>query len=152
MKTKSKVLLATFLTILTVSGSLLAHHGTAIFYDIHKVLILKGSVTSFKYANPHSQLYFDVTDDKGKVTHWAAEMRNPRNLESFGHSQKELNEKFAPGAQVTVTGNPSRAGAPVVEFGKAVTADGWCLCNHEGGIGSDAPGAPIQGQDDPGGN
>ena len=76
-------------------------------------------------------------------------MRNPRNLESYGHSQKELNEKFAPGTVVTVTGNPSRAGAPVVEFGKAIrAADGWCLCNHEGGIGSEAPGAPIEGQDD----
>ena len=93
-------------------------------------------MTSFKYANPHSQLYFDVKDDKGNVVHWAAEMRNPRNLQSFGHSEKELNEKFAPGTQVTVTGNPSRAGAPVVEFGKAVLPDGWCLCNHEGGIGT----------------
>lgn len=148
MKTKSAVIFVTLVALLTVSVSLFAHHGTAIFYDIHKVLILKGTVTSFKYANPHSQLYFDVTDDKGKVVHWAAEMRNPRNLESFGHSMKELNEKFAPGTPITITGNPSRAGAPVVEFGKAVLADGWCLCNHEGGIGSDAPGAPIQGQDD----
>lgn len=151
MKTKSMVTLAALLGFLAVAVPLFAHHGTAIFYDIHKVVILKGTVTSFKFANPHSQLYFDVTDDKGKVAHWAAEMRNPRNLESFGHTQKELNEKFAPGAQITVTGNPSRAGATVLEFGKAVTADGWCLCNHEGGIGSDAPGAPIQGQDDPGG-
>jgi hypothetical protein len=149
MRTKSAVILSGVLSLLAVAVPLFAHHGTAIFYDIHKVLILKGSVTSFKYANPHSQLYFDVTDDKGKVTHWAAEMRNPRNLESYGHSQKELNEKFAPGTVITVTGNPSRAGAPVVEFGKAVrAADGWCLCNHEGGIGSEAPGAPIEGQDD----
>jgi hypothetical protein len=149
MRTKSAVILASVLSLLVVAVPLFAHHGTAIFYDIHKVLILKGTVTSFKYANPHSQLYFDVTDDKGKVTHWAAEMRNPRNLESYGHSQKELNEKFAPRTVITVTGNPSRAGAPVVEFGKAVrAADGWCLCNHEGGIGSEAPGAPIEGQDD----
>jgi len=152
MKIKSIFSLAAWLAVLSVTVPLFAHHGTAIFYDIHKVLILKGTVTSFKYANPHSQLYFDVTDDKGKVTHWAAEMRNPRNLESFGHTQKELNTKFAPGTQITITGNPSRAGAPVIEFGKAVTPDGWCLCNHEGGIGSDAPGAPIEGQDDPGGN
>ena len=151
MKTKPMVTLAALLSLATLAVPLFAHHGTAIFYDIHKVVILKGTVTSFKYANPHSQLYFDVADDKGKVTHWAAEMRNPRNLESFGHSQKELSEKFAPGTQLTVTGNPSRAGAPVLEFGKAVLADGWCLCNHEGGIGSEAPGAPIQGQDDPGG-
>ena len=38
------------------------------------------------------------------------------------------------------------SGAPVLVFGKAVLADGWCLCNHEGGVGSDAPGAKIEGE------
>jgi hypothetical protein len=114
------------------------------------VLILKGTVTHFAFSNPHSQLYFNVTDDKGKVTEWAAEMRNPRNLQSFGHTQRELNQKFAPGTPITVTGNPSKSGAPVLVFGKAVLVDGWCLCNHEGGVGSDAPGAPIQGEVDEG--
>ncbi len=134
--------------LMTASASLFAHHGTAVSYDIHKVVVLKGTVTTFAFANPHSQLYFDVTDDKGKVVHWGAEMRNPRNLQSYGHSQKELNAKFAPGTPITITGNPSKSGAPVLVFGKAVLADGWCLCNHEGGVGSDAPGAPIQGEVD----
>jgi len=136
------------LLIAAVSVSLFAHHGTAVSYDIHKVVILKGTVSQFVFANPHSQLYFDVTDDQGKVVHWAAEMRNPQNLKSYGHSQRELNGKFAPGTPVTVTGNPSKSGAPVLVFGKAVLADGWCLCNHEGGVGSDAPGAKIQGEVD----
>jgi len=127
---------------------LFAHHGTAVSYDIHKVIILKGTVTQFVFSNPHSQLYFDVTDPKGTVTHWAAEMRSPQNLRSYGHSQKELNGKFAPGTPVTVTGNPAKSGAPVLVFGKAVLADGWCLCNHEGGVGSDAPGAKIEGEVD----
>jgi len=148
MKIKSAVILATFLSLLTVSVSLFAHHGTAVSYDIKKVVVLKGTVTKFAFANPHSQLYFDVKDDKGQVAHWAAEMRNPQNLKSFGHSMKELNDKFAPGASVTVTGNPSKSGAPVLVFGKAVLADGWCLCNHEGGVGSDAPGAKIEGEVD----
>lgn len=141
-------MLATLLGFLTVSVSLFAHHGTAVSYNIHKVLVLKGTVAKFAFSNPHSQLYFDVTDDKGKVTQWAAEMRNPRNLQAFGHTQRELNQKFAPGTPITVTGNPSKSGAPVLVFGKAVLADGWCLCNHEGGVGSDAPGAPIQGEVD----
>jgi Family of unknown function (DUF6152) len=129
---------------------LFAHHGTAVSYDIHKVVVLKGTVTQFVFSNPHSQLYFDVTDGQGKATHWAAEMRNPQNLRSYGHSQKQLNEKFAAGTPITVTGNPSKSGAPVLVFGKAVLADGWCLCNHEGGVGSDAPGAKIEGEvDDP---
>jgi uncharacterized protein DUF6152 len=148
MRLKSAAILAILLSFLTVAVPLFAHHGTAVSYNIHKVLILKGTVAHFAFSNPHSQLYFNVTDDKGKVTEWAAEMRNPRNLQSFGHTQRELNQKFAPGTPVTVTGNPSKSGAPVLVFGKAVLADGWCLCNHEGGVGSDAPGAPIQGEVD----
>lgn len=135
-------------SVLIFGVPLFAHHGTAVSYDIHKVIILKGTVTRFVYSNPHSQLYFDVTDADGKVVHWAAEMRSPQNLRSFGHSQKELNGKLAPGAAITVTGNPSKSGAPVLVFGKAVLDDGWCLCNHEGGVGSDAPGAKIENEVD----
>ena len=148
MKIKSMATFAALLSSLALAIPLLAHHGTAVSYNIHKVLILKGTVTHFAFSNPHSQLYFNVTDDKGKVTEWAAEMRNPRNLQSLGHTQRELNQKFAPGTPITVTGNPSKSGAPVLVFGKAVLTDGWCLCNHEGGVGSDAPGAPIQGEVD----
>jgi len=127
---------------LAASVSLFAHHGTGISYDMHKVVVLKGVVKEFVFQNPHSQLFFDVTDEKGNVAHWAAEMRNPRNFESYGYTKKFLLGKFAPGSTIIVTGNPSKAGSPVLVFGKAVMADGWCLCNHQGGIGSDAPGVP----------
>lgn len=150
MNSKPAAFLSLVAGLLLCSIPLFAHHGTAVSYDIHKVVVLKGTVTQFVFSNPHSQLYFDVTDGQGQATHWAAEMRNPQNLKSYGHSQKELNTKFAPGTPVTVTGNPSKSGAPVLVFGKAVLADGWCLCNHEGGVGSDAPGAKIEGEvDDP---
>src|SRR5579863_486120 len=148
MKGKPAALLSLVVGFLIFGVPLFAHHGTAVSYDIHKVIVLKGTVTQFAFANPHSQLYFDVTDGQGKVVHWAAEMRSPPNLRSYGHSQKELDAKFAPGTTITVTGNPSKSGAPVLVFGKAVLADGWCLCNHEGGVGSDAPGAKIEGEVD----
>ena len=134
---KSVAVMALLAGVLLGSGTLMAHHGTGASYDMHKVVVLKGVVTQFNFANPHSQLYFDVTDDKGKVAHWSAEMRNPRNLEAQGHTRKELTGKFTSGAEVEVTGNPSKAGTPVLVLGKAVTADGWCLCKQ---AGSDAPG------------
>jgi hypothetical protein len=138
--------LAMLLGFLMVSGSLFGHHGTGTSYDLHKVAVLKGVVVQFNFANPHSQLYFDVTDDQGNVVHWSAEMRNPHSLESYGYTKRVLYEKFTPGATVTITGNVSKAGTPVLLFGKAVTADGWCLCNHAGGPGSDAPGVVGQGR------
>jgi hypothetical protein len=137
---KKTAVLGIFLCSLLASVPLLAHHGTGISYDMQKVVVLKGTVKEFVMQNPHSQLYFNVKDDKGNEVTWAAEMRNPRNLESFGYTKQFLLTKFAPGAPITVTGNPSKAGSPVLVFGRAVTTDGWCLCNHQGGIGSDAPG------------
>jgi hypothetical protein len=125
--------------LLVASIPLMAHHGTGVSYDMKKVTTLKGVVTRFAFANPHSQLYFDVTDDKGNVTHWAAEMRAPGNLIAEGYTRRGLMEKLAPGTPIAVTGNPSKSGAPVLVFSKAVLGDGSCICNQDGGIGNDNP-------------
>src|SRR5713226_2360634 len=77
--------LSVVLGVLIAAAPLLAHHGTGVSYDMKKVTTLKGAVTKFAFSNPHSQLYFDVTDDKGNVTHWAAEMRAPGNLLAEGY-------------------------------------------------------------------
>jgi Family of unknown function (DUF6152) len=130
---------AAVIALLAVSIPLMAHHGTGVSYDMKKVTTLKGVVTRFAFANPHSQLYFDVTDDKGTVTHWAAEMRAPGNLIAEGYTRRGLLDKLAPGTPITVTGNPSKSGAPVLVFSKAVLGDGYCICNHDGGIGNDNP-------------
>lgn len=130
---------AAVIALLTVSIPLMAHHGTGVSYDMKKVTTVKGVVTRFAFANPHSQLYFDVTNDKGSVTHWAAEMRAPGNLIAEGYTRKGLMEKLAPGTPITVTGNPSKSGAPVLVFSKAVLGDGFCICNQDGGIGRANP-------------
>ena len=120
-------------SLLVISMSALAHHGTQISYDMNKAIDVKGVITKFEWINPHSQLYFDVKDKDGNTVTWAAEMRAPGNLIAEGYTRKELLEKLKPGKEVTVTGNPSRAGAPVVVFIKLMTADGYCLCNNAGG-------------------
>ncbi|HLH54117.1 MAG TPA: DUF6152 family protein [Candidatus Acidoferrales bacterium] len=136
MKTKF-ARLTVVAALLGASLPLLAHHGTGVSYDMKKVTTLKGVVTRFAFANPHSQLYFDVTDEKGNITHWAAEMRAPGNLIAEGYTRHGLMEKLAPGTPITVTGNPSKSGAPVLVFSKAVLGDGYCICNQDGGIGKD---------------
>ena len=146
MKTKHAGYLAVVLGVLIASTPLLAHHGTGVSYDMKKVTTLKGVVTKFAFANPHSQLYFDVTDDKGSVTHWAAEMRAPGNLLAEGYTRRGLMDKLAPGTPITVTGNPSKSGAPVLVFSKAMFGDGSCLCNQDGGIGKENPDADGTGQ------
>jgi len=132
MKARLAVVLAVACGML-MGTQLFAHHGTGISYDMKKTVTVKGVITKFAFQNPHSQLYFDVKDDQGNIQHWAAEMRAPGNLEANGYTRKGLMEKLAPGANVAVTGNPSKAGWPVMVFVKATLDDGWCLCNDAGG-------------------
>jgi hypothetical protein len=119
--------------IFIISTSVFAHHGTQVSYDMNKAINVKGVVTKFAWLNPHSQLYFDVKDKNGNVVTWGAEMRAPGNLVAEGYTRKELLEKLKPGTEVTVTGNPSKSGAPVLVFIKLMTTDGYCLCENGGG-------------------
>ena len=132
MRRKALVTLG-FVALFIISISAFAHHGTGISYDMNKAVNLKGVVTKFEWLNPHSQLYFDVKDKDGKTVQWAAEMRAPGNLIAEGYTRKDLMEKLKPGTEVTVTGNPSKVGAPVVVFIKLTTGDGYCLCSNAGG-------------------
>jgi len=124
MKTHLIILLFVAACLLTVSTPAIAHHGTGISYDLSKLVSVKGVVVKFALSNPHSQLYFDVTDDKGNVEHWSAEMNAPTNLERAGFSRRQMLDLFSPGSEVTVYGFRSKSGAPVVVFSKAVLADG----------------------------
>jgi hypothetical protein len=93
------------------AATLVAHHGTNISYDRSKQFTAKAVVTDFKYVNPHVQLFFDVTDDKGKVRHWAGELLpNPAMLVRNGWTRKRSNAALAPGTKVVVTAAPARAG------------------------------------------
>ena len=132
MKNRILVVLGV-LGLFALTMSAFAHHGTGISYDMNKAVDVKGVITKFVWLNPHSQLYFDVKDASGKITSWAAEMRAPGNLTAESYTRKALMEKLKPGTEVTVTGNPSKAGAPVVVFIKLTTADGYCLCENAGG-------------------
>src|SRR5437667_10098003 len=111
-------------SLFVISMSLFAHHGTQISYDMNKAVDVKGVITKFAWLNPHSQLYFDVKDKDGNTVTWAAEMRAPGNLIAEGYTRKELMEKLKPGTDVTVTGNPSKAGARAVDLITWPTAEG----------------------------
>ncbi len=124
MKTQLMLVALVTVCLLIFSTPATAHHGTGISYDLSKLVSVKGVVVKYAWSNPHSQLYFDVTDDKGTVEHWSAEMNAPSNLERAGFTRKQMFDFFQPGAEVTVHGFRSKAGAPVVVFSKAVLADG----------------------------
>jgi hypothetical protein len=110
--------------VLVMSMAASAHHGTGASYDLSKLVTVKGVITKFAWSNPHSQLYFDVTDDKGNVEHWSAEMNAPGNFERAGYTRRGMLDLFKIGSDVTVSGFRSKAGTPVMVFSKAVMPDG----------------------------
>src|SRR5262249_28504752 len=75
----------------------LAHHGTGISYDLSKLVAVKGVIVKYAWSNPHSQLYFDVKDDKGNIEHWSAEMNAPTSLERAGFTRKYMFDFFKAG-------------------------------------------------------
>ena len=95
--------------LLVACGTMWAHHGTNISYDSSKEITLTGTVTDFRWANPHVQLYFDVKDESGKAVAWAAELNSPGVLSREGWTRRY----FKAGDVVTITVNPSKAGTPV---------------------------------------
>jgi hypothetical protein len=100
-----------------------AHHGTGVAYVTDKEVTLKGIVTEWIWSNPHCGILFDVTDEKGQVVHWGAELGNPHMLSEAGLSKDTLK----PGDKLTITGHPARSGAPRLELLHLVLADGRVL-------------------------
>ena len=126
------------------AGSLAAHHGTTISYDRSKSWTLKAVVTDFQYVNPHVQVYFDTTDEKGRVTHWSGELLpNPAMLIRNGWTRKRSTAALTPGTIVTITAAPSRAGGTTCLISRIESEKGEDLL----GLASPAPppaSAPVK--------
>ena len=144
MKTKLAILFTLFTAILTIGTPVLAHHGTGVSYDNSKAFTVKATITEFRYANPHPQLFFDVKDEKGNVVHWTGEIApNPTQLQQDGWGRKRSEAALAPGTEVSITLAPSRLGTPVALVQKIVNSKGEAIL---GAIGLGAPPATEQGK------
>jgi hypothetical protein len=119
LKVKPIVLTALLVSLLSISGSAFAHHGTA-NYDMTKVVTLKGSVTDFQFINPHTLILFDVKNEKGVIEHWQAEATSPNHLVRAGWSKDIIKA----GDQITISGFRAKNGSTVMRFQKMVLANG----------------------------
>jgi hypothetical protein len=81
-----------------------AHHGAGTF-ELNKTVSFSGKLTRIELINPHSWLYFEVTDANGKVSKYRCEMRSVHTLRRSGWT-KEL---FPIGKPVNITASPDRA-------------------------------------------
>ena len=134
---KSKLLMALLLSVglLTICGTVMAHHASAAYAD--KPMEFKNvTITKFSWINPHSLIYFDAKDANGNVVNWTCETAAPQALRLIGWTK----ESFAPGDVVTITLNPAKNGNPAGRLNKMVLADGTVLrdtvLGRDGGSGT----------------
>jgi DNA/RNA endonuclease YhcR with UshA esterase domain len=97
-----------------------AHHSAALFYDVEGRITVTGTVTEFRFANPHAILEFEVVGDDGGVQHWTAETTSPSILRRRGWSQ----QSFTPGETITLEGMPSINGDYLMRITRAFHEDG----------------------------
>jgi hypothetical protein len=100
MRKRSVFLLA----ILSAAPLSYAHHGTNSQFDQSQSLEVSGVITELRFVNPHSYVYFDVTNESGGVEKWRCEMRAATVLKRSGWSE----DMFKPGTRIYIEGAPAR--------------------------------------------
>jgi hypothetical protein len=125
----------------TVStAAVAAHHGTLINYDRDKQWTSKAVVTEFHYVNPHAQIFFDVTDAKGKLTHYSGELLpNPAQFVRNGWTKTRAVAALQAGTPINITVAPARAGGTAVLVLKIENEKGEELLGGGPGPGVPAP-------------
>jgi hypothetical protein len=124
---KGRLILGLGISLLLFCGPVGAHHGSQ-GYDLTKRITLKGTVSRFVWANPHSQIFLDVKDGKGNVVNWAIELNNPGNLVRLGWTHVALKT----GDEVTLMLSPGKEGKPVGICADVVFPDGRKLHSTQG--------------------
>ena len=122
MRVKLLALVALAAGTFLVSAPVLAHHGAA-SYDSKNLTTLKGTVTEFRFINPHSEIFFDVTDSAGKTQKWIIEAVSVASLSRYGWTKNTLK----PGDQISIKGNASKNGSYTMRLSSLVLANGKVL-------------------------
>ena len=104
-----KKLLSSFACVagcLLMSVALWAHHGQA-GYNTTATVTVNGTLTDFKFVNPHSIVSIDVKNDQGATEAWQGELTSPNHLIRAGWEATTLK----PGDKVVMTGYRAKSGA-----------------------------------------
>jgi hypothetical protein len=109
-----------FSTLVVAAGSALAHHSAPVFYKVDERITVSGTVSEFRFSNPHAILKFEVVADNGETQHWTAETTSPSILRRRGWSQTS----FVPGEKVKLEGMPSIDGSYLMRITRAFREDG----------------------------
>jgi hypothetical protein len=96
-------LVATGITVTAASAVAVAHHSTAAFDD-QQVVKIEGTITQFRWINPHASIKLEGEAEGGPDGLWTIEMTAPNVLINQGWTRTALK----PGDKVVMYANPLR--------------------------------------------
>jgi len=114
-------LTAALLTIVAPQAA--AHHSFAVFFDETKRVSISGSVTEFRFTNPHAIIAITRKTPQGQIETWRAETNAVTLLRRRGWTAESLKV----GDMVTIDGWPSRDGSLYLRVQRVVRSDGTVL-------------------------
>ncbi|MXO72550.1 DUF6152 family protein [Alteraurantiacibacter buctensis] len=116
---KTKVLAAAAaLSAIAAGGAAWAHHSFAVFFDETRTVRVEGTVTSFRFTNPHALVVMNVTQPNGQTVEWRAETNAPVVLQRRGWNRSSLHA----GDRIIMDGWPSRDGRNYMRLRSARSA------------------------------
>lgn len=111
-----------------------AHHAATMF-DGAKTVVIKGTIKTYEWTNPHVWIWVDVTDASGQVQTWGIETANLAMARRLGMTR----DSFKPGDKVTMTVNPMKDGSIGGRFRQAVFEDGHSVVMAPSETGAPPP-------------
>lgn len=114
-------LAAVLLVLLT--GGVAGHHSFAVYFDDTKSIAVSGSVTSFKFTNPHAIIELTAKGPNGRTETWRGETNAVTLLRRRGWTAESLRA----GDVITIEGWPARDGSNYMRVRRVLRADGTVL-------------------------
>ena len=110
------------LPMLLAAVSMAAHHSPVVF-DLTTEVTLDGTVTGFRWTNPHAWIELSVPRADGGEDAWDIELTSPQHLRRAGWRATSVGV----GDEVSIVMNPLRTGEPVGKFVSVELPDGEIL-------------------------
>ena len=110
------------------AGTTVAHHAPSSVYILSSEIEIEGTVTDFRYNNPHVRIHIDVVNENGEVEAWIAEGGTPNIMLRNGWSP----ETFKAGDPIHVLGHPPREeGSRFIHMVDATLPDGTVMYGED---------------------
>ena len=106
--------------VILIGAPLAAHHSPAVF-DQSTQIVLSGTVSEFRWMNPHSWIDLEVESAGTELDgRWSVEMTGQTYLVRAGWRRSTI----VPGDEVRITVNPLRTGEKIGKFISVTLPDG----------------------------